>query len=80
VESFSKLRINSLRSQIEASRLYSVELARRFEYAMTVAEKTTIARQYDKALKETHALQFLLEMLEQKQAESQPQAGSQSAV
>jgi hypothetical protein len=62
-----KLRISSLRAQVEASRLYSAELTRKFEAAETSLEKTTIASQYDKSLKQTHAMQLLLEMLERKQ-------------
>ena len=62
------LNISSLRKEIEASRLYSVRLASQFELAATSTEKSKIAREFDKALKQTHAMQYLLEMLERKRA------------
>ena len=62
----SKVRIYFLKAQVEASRLYSIELAQRFENAATSAERTMLARQFDKSLKQTHATQLLLELLERK--------------
>jgi hypothetical protein len=64
-----RVRIRSLRGHIDASRLYSVALANRFEAAPTASEKTKIARQYDAALKQTHELQLMLEMLEKQERE-----------
>jgi hypothetical protein len=61
-----RLRISYLNAQIEASRLYRVELANRFENAVASAEKTMIAREYDKSLKQSHAMQLLIEVLERK--------------
>jgi len=62
------LNISSLRKEIEASRLHSIRLASQFEIAATSTEKSKIAREFDKALKQTHAMQYLLEMLERKRA------------
>ncbi len=61
-----KLRIRSLEGQVEASRLYSVALAAAFDAAVISTEKTRFARQYDEALKQTHSLQLMLEMLQRK--------------
>jgi hypothetical protein len=71
-----KLRIHSLRTKIETSRLRSVELAGRFESAETNAQKTRIVREYDKSLKRIHAMQFQLEMLERNRVDSHSKAGS----
>ncbi|MFZ1939829.1 MAG: hypothetical protein WBA18_06215 [Terracidiphilus sp.] len=60
------LRIRTLRKLIDASRKQSETLARQFEAAQTSTEKTKIAREYDQALKQTHAMQFLLEKEERK--------------
>jgi hypothetical protein len=71
VSSFADtLRIRSLRKQIEASRTHCDELALEFEAAQTKEEKSKIAREYDKALKKTHAMQFLLELQERKQQDA----------
>jgi hypothetical protein len=64
------LRIRSLRRQIEASRKHCGALAQEFETATTTEEKSRIAREYDKTLKKTHAMQFLLELLERKVKEA----------
>jgi dimeric dUTPase (all-alpha-NTP-PPase superfamily) len=61
-----KLRIHTLRAQVEASRLHSVALARKFDAATTSTEKTRIAREYSDALKQTNSLQLMLELLERK--------------
>jgi hypothetical protein len=63
-----KIRIRFLKAQVRASRLYSVELASRFDGAATSMEKSRIARQYIQVLKQTHKKQFLLELLEREQA------------
>ena len=61
------LRVGSLREQIEASRLNSAELASKIDRTATLMERATIARQYFKSLKETRAMQLLLEILAHKQ-------------
>ena len=58
--------IRALKKAIEASRLESEALALKFQTAKTSAEKANIAREYDKALKGTRALEFLLELREKK--------------
>jgi hypothetical protein len=60
------LRIRTLKKLIDASRKRSETLALQFESAQTSTEKTKIAREYDKALKQTHTMQFLLEKEERK--------------
>lgn len=65
----NRLRIKSLQGQVEASRLHSQALASKFESAATSGEKTRIARLYDEALKKTHAMQLLLELLEREERE-----------
>jgi hypothetical protein len=66
----NRLRMQTLKGQIEASRLESVALADQFESAPTQAEKARIARQIERALKQTHAMQHMLEMLERKEREA----------
>jgi len=63
----NQLRIKTLQGQVEASRLYSQALAGRFQSAATGAEKVKIARLYNESLKETYAMQLLLEMLEREE-------------
>lgn len=75
---FRKLRIHSLLAQIEASRLYSVSLANQFDAAPTNGEKTKIAQRYDDALKQTHTMQLLLELLERQERENLEDADSVS--
>jgi len=65
-----RLRIQALKAHVEASREFSLALASQFEIAPTSLEKTRIARRYDQALKQTHALQLLLEMLEKQGSEA----------
>ncbi len=65
-----KLRMKTLKGQIEALRLESIALAQQFEAAPTDAEKASIARKHARALKETHAMQLVLELLERKQREA----------
>lgn len=69
------LRIRTLRKLIDASRKQSETLARQFEAAQTSAEKTKISREYDKALKQTHAMQFLLEKEERKARDRDSRTG-----
>ena len=70
-----KLRVASLKAQIDATVLYSSELAGRFQTAATSREKTEIAREYDIALNQARMMQLLLEILERNQNEGQPSAG-----
>jgi hypothetical protein len=65
----TRLRIESLKGQIEAARQQTADLAYKFEAASTSAEKARIARKHAHALKQTHALQHMLELLERKQRE-----------
>jgi len=64
------LRIRSLKAQVEASRLYSASLASEFERATIGKAKTRIASRYDEALKQTHKLQLICELLERKEKEA----------
>ena len=67
---FSRLRTQSLKRRIEELRHQSASLAGEFETAPTETEKTRIARRYDEALKQTHAMQLLLELIERKEREA----------
>lgn len=62
-----ELGIRALKKAIEASRLESDALALQFQTAQTKVEKARIARAYDKVLKGTRALEFLLELRERKE-------------
>lgn len=67
-----KLRIQSLRAQIDRARRLSAKLAGRFESARTQAEKDRLVRRYDRALQRAHTRQHRLEVLERKVRESSP--------
>jgi hypothetical protein len=73
----SRLRIQSLKGQVEASREHCNALANQFASAQTSLEKTQIAKRYDEAMKQTHAMQLLLEMLERQQQGAADEAGLQ---
>ena len=66
-----RLRINSLKAKIEASRVRCGSLVTDFEKAPTDTAKTGIANRYDEALKQTHSLQLLLELLEKHQTKQE---------
>jgi 23S rRNA C2498 (ribose-2'-O)-methylase RlmM len=66
----SSLRIRALKNQIEALRQRCHDLAVEFETVSTSQEKARIAREYDKALKKVHAMQFLLDLQERKEQEA----------
>jgi hypothetical protein len=68
------LRIHSLRGQVESSRCYCCSLASQFEATPSNVEKTRIAQRYDAALKQTHMLQLLLELLEREQRQIKAEA------
>lgn len=72
-----KVKVASLKAQIDASMFHSSELAGRFQSAATSREKTEIAREYDVIQKQTRMMQLLLEMLERSQVDGQPEAGLQ---
>jgi len=69
-----RLKVASLKAQIDASVLYSSELAGRFQSAATSREKTEIAREYDIALNQAHMMRLLLDILERNQDRGQPKA------
>lgn len=70
-----RFKVASLRAQIDASILYSSELAGRFQSAATSRDKTEIAREYGIALNQAHMMRLLLETLERNQDEGQSKAG-----
>jgi hypothetical protein len=70
-----RIKVASLKAQIDASALYSSELASRFQSAATSREKTEIAREYDIALNQARMMQLLLEILERNRDGGQTKAG-----
>lgn len=70
----NKLKMQSLRGQIETSRLLCGSLAARFETATSSTEKTELARRYDEALRQTHSMQLLLELMERQAREAAGEA------
>jgi hypothetical protein len=66
-----ELEIESLREQIESSRLHCETLVRKFEAAKTSTEKTRAAHEYDQALNKTQALLLLLELAERQESRRQ---------
>jgi O-succinylbenzoate synthase len=65
-----KLKIDTLKARIEASRQYSASLASEFDKASTSTEKTRIAFLYGEALNQTRSLERLLEMFERKETKA----------
>jgi hypothetical protein len=66
-----KLRIRTLKKLVETSRQQCDALVIQFDKAKTSKEKSRIAREYDKTLKRTHAMQFLLELQERRDREAE---------
>jgi hypothetical protein len=64
------LGVRALKKLVESSRERCDALVLEFEAAQTSLEKSRIAREYDKALKKTHAMQLLLELQERKEREA----------
>ena len=62
--------IGALKKLVDTSRQHCDALAAEFEKAHSKEEKSRIAREYDKALKRTQAMQFLLELQERKEWEA----------
>jgi hypothetical protein len=75
-----KLRMMSLKAQIEVSRRQGEAFAGDFEKAESVEQKSEIARKWDRAIKAKHAAQVLLEMLERQQKEERATQDSGSAT
>ncbi|MFZ1938230.1 MAG: hypothetical protein WBA18_05390 [Terracidiphilus sp.] len=75
----NQLRIRTLQGQVEASRLYGKAIAGKFESAAAGAEKLKIARRYNESLKETYAMQLLLEMLEREERRAVEVAGMEAS-
>lgn len=69
-----RLKVASLKAKIDASVVYSSELAGRFQSAATSREKTEIAREYDITLNQARMMQLLLEILERNQDGGQTKA------
>jgi len=74
-----KLRIRSLKAQIEVSRLRSESFAGDFEKATSNEQKSEIARKWDRTIKAKHAAQVLLEMLERQQKDERANRDQGSA-
>lgn len=55
-----KLRIGSLRAQIECSRLYSEALSREFRRTRSGAQKMNIVSEYEQTVRQIHSLQMML--------------------
>jgi len=62
-----RLRINSLKAQVELRRLQSDSFSREFDAATTAEHKAPIRLQWEQATKERHTLQLMLELLERQQ-------------
>jgi len=66
----NRLKMHSLRAQIETSRLLCGALAGKFELTTSPTEKSKLARRYDEALRQTHTMQLLLELMERQEREA----------
>lgn len=69
-----KLKIQSLKAQIDEKRQFSTELARGFERIGSSEERTRTARCFDDTLKQMHAMQLMLELLERHEREAVEEA------
>lgn len=65
-KSIGKPSIELLKQQLESSRLTCSALAKQMDEAQSIAEKSRIAYLQNKALKELHALEYLLGSLERR--------------
>lgn len=59
-----KLKIQTLRAQLEACRLQTIAFAKEYEASLTPEEKDEIAGRWDRAMKEEHFFKLALELLE----------------
>jgi hypothetical protein len=78
--SIGKLKIKYFQGQLASSRLYCDTLAKQLAAAQTKSEKKKIQCQHDEALKEAHALQLLLELLQREELEESAEIGSAGAL
>ena len=64
-----KLKIHALKMQLQASRRKCDSLATEFEAAASTKQKAELAHRWDRAIKESHAVQHALARLEKHQSE-----------
>jgi len=65
------MRVRRLKRRLEACRKKCASLAADFELATMVDERAAIGRKWQEAVKESHAVQYLLEQLEKREREEQ---------
>ena len=68
------LGIHTLRKQLDNCRDLCASLAKEFEVAETSAQRTRLADTWDTAMKQYHATQLLLELLEKQEKQGFAQA------
>ena len=68
------LEIQSLRQHLGLCRDYCQSLANEFEEAESSLHQTNLAFRWDAALKHSHMVEFLLELLERREREGRPAA------
>jgi len=66
---FRKLRIQALKAKLEICQHQCASLAAEFETVSSPGDKSAIAQRWDRALKESHNLQFKLASLEKENEE-----------
>jgi hypothetical protein len=74
--SIVRLKIKFFQGQLASSRLHCDTLAKQLAAAQTKTETKKISCLQDEALKEVHALQLLLELLQQEEQQQSAEAGS----
>jgi hypothetical protein len=74
--SIIRLKIKYFQGQLASSRLYCDTLARQFAAAQTKTKTKKISCQHDEALKEVHALELLLALLQREERELGAEGGS----
>jgi hypothetical protein len=64
-----KLRIHSLKEQLETCRRECESFAEDFNVAGTFEQKVAFARRWERAIKEAYAIEYLLDRMERKEQE-----------
>jgi len=72
-----KLTTQTYKAQLALRERMSESLAKQFEgESLTLEQKAKLGHQWDKVLKEKHAFQFMLDLLERQKKEERARAGS----
>ena len=71
------MRVQSLKDHLNESKDYCESLVGQFQQAPTSLEQTKLAFRWDAALKHSYMVEFLIQLLERREREGRPPAGTQ---